>query len=75
LAYNRSAGFARPTWLDYPQTSDPEEGDDYKLDEINNTIGALKKALLRHFNQEYNRYIRNLADRIDRTDNGYSLSK
>jgi len=56
------AGLARPGWLDLPITSDVDE--DYETDEINNINGALRMVLLNHFNDTYNRYIRNLGDRI-----------
>ena len=58
------AGFARPSdWLDLPLTDDAED-EDYETDEINNTAGALRTCLLNHFNETYNRYIRNLGDAV-----------
>ena len=58
------AGLPRPSeWLDLPLTDD-EEDEDYETDEINNTAGALRTCLLNHFNEIYNRYIRNLGDTV-----------
>jgi hypothetical protein len=58
------AELPRPSeWLDLPLTND-EEDEDYETDEINNTAGALRTCLLNHFNETYNRYIRNLGDTI-----------
>jgi hypothetical protein len=58
------AGFARPSdWLDLPLTDD-EEDEDYETDEINNTAETLRTSLLNHFNEIYNRYIRNLGEGI-----------
>jgi hypothetical protein len=54
------AGLPRPAWLDLPIASDDDE--DYETDEINNISGALRMVLLNHFNDIYNRYIRNLGD-------------
>jgi hypothetical protein len=56
------AGLPRPAWLDLPITSDEDE--DYETDEINHISGALRTVLLNHFNDIYNRYIRNLGDTI-----------
>ena len=54
--------YQRPSeWLDLPLTDD-EDDEDYETDEINNTDGALRTCLLNHFNETYNRYIRNLGD-------------
>ena len=58
------AGLPRPSeWLDLPLTDDDED-EDYETDEINNTAGALRTCLLNHFNETYNRYIRNLGDAV-----------
>ena len=58
------AGLPRPSeWLDLPLTDD-EEDEDYEIDEINNTTETLRTCLLNHFNEIYNRYIRNLGDKI-----------
>jgi hypothetical protein len=56
------AGLARPGWLDSPIISDDDE--DYETDEINNINGALRMVLLNHFNDIYNRYIKNLGNRV-----------
>jgi hypothetical protein len=56
------AGLARPEWLDLPMTSDEDE--DYETDEINNISGALRTVLHSHFNEIFNRYIRNLGNRV-----------
>ena len=65
------AGLSRPAWLDLPITSDDDE--DYETDEINHISGALRMVLLNHFNDIYNRYIRNLGDTV--TDSfGHSIS-
>ena len=58
------AGLPRPNeWLDFPLTDD-EEDEDYETDELNNTAGGLRTALLNHFNETYNRYIRNLGNTV-----------
>jgi hypothetical protein len=58
------AGLPRPSeWLDLPLTDD-EEDEDYEIDEINNTTEILRTCLLNHFNEIYNRYIRNLGDTV-----------
>jgi hypothetical protein len=58
------AGLPRPIeWLDLPLIDD-EDDEDYEIDEINNTTGTLRTCLLNHFNEIYNRYIRNLGDRV-----------
>ena len=56
------AGLPRPEWLDLPITSDDDE--DYETDEINIISGALRMVLLNHFNDIFNRYIRNLGDTV-----------
>lgn len=61
--YYKLAGLPRPgEWLDLPLTDD-EEDEDYEIDEVNNTAGALRTCLLNLFNETYNRYIRNLGNR------------
>ncbi|HZD34803.1 MAG TPA: hypothetical protein VE130_06320 [Nitrososphaeraceae archaeon] len=56
------AGLPRPSeWLDLPLTDD-EDDEDYETDEITNTAGALRVCFLNHFNETYNRYIRNLGN-------------
>jgi hypothetical protein len=58
------AGLPRPSeWLDLPLTDD-EEDEDYETDELNNTAGGLRTGLLNHFNETYNRYIRNLGNTV-----------
>src|SRR5918996_834635 len=58
------AGLARPSeWLDISLTDD-EDDEDYETDEINNIAAALRTCLLNHFNETYNRYIRNLGDTV-----------
>ena len=58
------AGLPRPSeWLDLPLTDDDED-EDYETDELNNTAGALRTGLLNHFNETYNRYIRNLGNTV-----------
>jgi len=58
------AGLPRPSeWLDLRLTDD-EEDEDYETDEMNNAAGALRTCLLNHFNETYNRYIRNLGDAV-----------
>jgi Bifunctional DNA primase/polymerase, N-terminal len=62
--FYKLAGLPRPSeWLDLPVTDD-EDDEDYETDEINNTAGALRTCLLNHFNETYNRYIRNLGDAV-----------
>jgi Bifunctional DNA primase/polymerase, N-terminal len=64
IKFYELAGLPRPSeWLDLPLTDD-EEDEDYEIDEINNTTVTLRTCLLNHFNEIYNRYIRNLGDTI-----------
>lgn len=61
--FYESTGLVRPSdWLDISLGGDVVEGDDYELDEINNITDALRTVFLNHFNEVYNRYIRNLAE-------------
>jgi hypothetical protein len=55
------AELTKPAWLDFPITSDD---DDYGTDEINNINGALRMVLFNHFNDIYNKYIKNLGDKV-----------
>lgn len=62
------ARLPRPNeWLDLPLTDD-EDDEDYETDELNNTTGALRTCFLNHFNETYNRYIRNLGDSVRDSD-------
>lgn len=73
--YYKLAGLPRPSeWLDLPLTDD-EEDEDYEIDEVNNTAGALRTCLLNHFNETYNRYIRNLGNRVIDIDSYGSLTR
>jgi hypothetical protein len=58
------AGLPRPSeWLDLSLIDD-EDDEDYETDEIVNTAGALRTCLLDHFNEIYNKYIRNFGDTV-----------
>jgi hypothetical protein len=62
--FYKLAGLPRPSgWLGLPLTND-EDDEDYEIDELNNTAGALRTVLLNHFNETFNRYIRNLGDKV-----------
>jgi hypothetical protein len=53
----------RPSgWLDLPLTS--MEDEDYETDETSNNIDSLRTALLSYFNDAYNKYIKNLGEKI-----------
>jgi hypothetical protein len=68
IKFYELAGLPRPgEWLDLSFTDD-EDDEDYETDEINNTAAALRTCLLNHFNETYNKYIRNLGDRITDSD-------
>jgi hypothetical protein len=56
--YELSMG-PRPNWLDLPLTN--QEDEDYETDETNNNIDSFRSALLSHFNEAYNKYIRRTA--------------
>jgi hypothetical protein len=58
------AGLTRPSeWLDLPLVNDDDD-EDYETDEVNNTAGAVRTCFLDHFNETFNRYIRNLGDTV-----------
>lgn len=60
--FYESCRLPRHAWLDLPITIDDDE--DYETDEINHISGALRMVLLNHFNDIYNRYIRNLGKTV-----------
>jgi hypothetical protein len=54
-------GMQRPSeWLDYPLKAEDDDREDYEADAINNTASAVRTFLLNHFNETYNKYVRNL---------------
>lgn len=59
----KNAGGKQYAEVDLPLTDD-EEDEDYETDEINNTAEVLRACLLNHFNEIYNRCIRNLGDTV-----------
>jgi hypothetical protein len=61
---------ARPGgWLDLPLVS--EEDEDYETDETNNVIDSFRTAMINYFNEAYNKYIKNLGNKMVKADSGY----